>query len=109
LHKHQSRSPHESVSRSPTAALVFPPKKSSLNHGPGSLWGAGRRARTTGQLPFALRSPASPLLASFVEAGTRVLPDVRPSAQSLLRHSFLREAAPNDALLQWLKSGVQRQ
>jgi serine/threonine protein kinase len=76
---------------------------------PAAAIDALKRARTTGQLPFALRSPASPLLASFVEAGTRVLPDVRPSAQSLLRHSFLREAAPNDALLQWLKSGVQRQ
>ena len=67
-----------------------------------------KRARSTGQLPFALLAPASPLLASFVEAGTRVQPEARPSAQSLLRHAFLREAAPSEALLLWLKGDAQR-
>lgn len=76
---------------------------------PAAAVDALKRARAAAApLAFPLHTPPSPLLASFVEAGTRTLPEARPSAQLLLRHPFLREAAPNEALLQWLKGGVQR-
>lgn len=67
-----------------------------------------RRARAEDHISLLLCTAASPLLCSFIDYGLTVLPQRRPSAGALLRHMFMRSAAPNESLVQFLQQGVQR-